>query len=83
MIVYNTYRNQDGNSNRQWMARIQPRYILNGKLSLHRVAGPAIERTDGHKEWWFEGNLRVWQDGRTFDPFLRHPKILCFPGYEP
>ena len=24
---------------------------------LHNITGPAVERTTGHKEWWFNGAL--------------------------
>ena len=30
-------------------------YRLNGKL--HREDGPAVERADGHKEWYVKGKL--------------------------
>ena len=34
-------------------------WSLNDKF--HREDGPAIEYTDGEKEWWFNGKEVTWQ----------------------
>jgi hypothetical protein len=39
------------------------RYYKKG--SLHREDGPAVEFTDGHKEWWYEGNF-IYMAGCAF-----------------
>jgi len=40
---------------------------------LHRLDGPAVEYTDGHKEWWVDGNKHrldgpasEWSNGVKF-----------------
>jgi hypothetical protein len=31
------------------------KWWTNGKDQLHHIGGPAIERSDGSKEWWVNG----------------------------
>ena len=38
--------------------------LPNGKY--HRVDGPAVERTNGYKEWWIDGKLHR-TDGAAID----------------
>lgn len=44
---------------------------LNGKL--HRVDGPAVDRVDGSKEWWLDGE-------KCTEETLMETKIRCIVG---
>ena len=51
----------DSNGDKRWH---------NARGEFHRIDGPAIERVDGHKEWWVDGKLHKldgpaieWDDG--------------------
>ena len=52
--------------------------------ALHRVAGPAVERSDGLKEWWLDGQFSLRENG-TFQRHSILPKGLkwAFKGYGP
>ena len=39
---------------------------LNSKCKLHREDGPAVEWSDGSKEWWFNGKLHR-EDGPAIE----------------
>jgi hypothetical protein len=50
------------------------RYYKDKAMTIHhRLDGPAIEYTDGHKEWWVDGKRHrldgpasVWSNGAKF-----------------
>tara|TARA_R110000868_G_scaffold46524_1_gene153593 strand:- start:308 stop:499 length:192 start_codon:yes stop_codon:yes gene_type:complete len=48
-------------------------WYLNDKL--HRENGPAIERADGTKEWWYHDKQIHCKDNREF---LRIVKLMVF-----
>ena len=45
--TFHTYYYIDGSSH----------YVHTHSLALHRLDGPAVEYTNGHKEYWVEGKL--------------------------
>jgi hypothetical protein len=52
------------NYNRVKRSKYEIRYYLNKKL--HRLDGPAYERTDGTKEWWQNGKKHRL-DGHAYE----------------
>lgn len=47
------------------------RYYLKGKM--HRTDGPALEMNDGHREWWWHGNLIAMSDFVHSAPDIHSP----------
>lgn len=48
-------------------------------LLLHRDDGPAVERLDGSREWWFLGR-RHREDGPASEPSARRDGAWWQPG---
>jgi hypothetical protein len=53
----------------------------------HRTGGPAIEMSDGRKEWYIMGEEKAWQPVNAIPPLSEYDEVKCssdlenFPGY--
>ena len=59
--------------------------LWNDRTGLpYRTGGPALERTDGSKEWWLHGHFMYSQTGSTFwrAGGEEHALKIDLPGYE-
>lgn len=51
------------------------RYYKNG--SLHRLNGPAVEFSDGHKEWWVKGHFIYLAGCAYSQPKIKNAQQVC------
>lgn len=56
------------------------RYWRDQHDNTHRISGPAIERSNGSKEWWLGGYFCL-SDFGGYLPGIRRNAISGFPGY--
>lgn len=42
---------------------------------LHRENGPAVEYTNGHKEWWIDGNIIPVDSQKEFEEYLKKHEV--------
>lgn len=60
--------------------RIRSRDWLTDRGYYHRRSGPAVERSDGAKEWHLDGQFKGSEYGDSQSMIFMHHE---FPGYGP